>query len=35
MEKENLQKLRVVFVISPLKHQIHAIFCQDMQIQMD
>ena len=22
-------------LISPLKHQIHAIFCQDLQIQMD
>ena len=35
MEKGNLQKLRVVFVISPLKQQICAIFCQDLQIQMD
>ena len=35
MEKENLQKLRVVFVISLWKHQIYAIFCQDLQIQMD
>ena len=35
MEKWNLQKLRVVFVISPLKQQIYATFCQDLQIQMD
>ena len=35
MEKENLQKLRVVFVISPFKHQIYAIFCQDLQLEMD
>ena len=35
MEKWNLQKLRVVFVISPLKQEIYATFCQDLQIQMD
>ena len=35
MEKGNLQKLRVVFVISPLKQPIYVIFCQDLQIQME
>ena len=30
MEKENLQKLRIVFVIS----RIYTKFCQDPQIQM-
>ena len=35
MEKGDLQKLRVVFVISPLKQQIYAIFNQDLQIQTD
>ena len=34
MEKKNLQKLRVVYVISPLKQQLFAIFCQDLHIQM-
>ena len=35
MEKWNLQNLMVVFVISRLKQQIYAIFCQDLQIQID
>ena len=30
MEKGNLQKLRGVFVISPLKQQIYAIFWQNI-----
>ena len=33
MEKGNLQKIRVEFVISLSKKQIYAIFCQDLQIQ--
>ena len=31
--KEDLQKLRVVFVISLLKQQVYAIFCLDLQIK--
>ena len=35
MTGENLQKSRIVFVIAPLEQQIYAIFCRDLQIQMD
>ena len=35
MEKKHLQKLSVVFVISPLKHETYAIFCQDLKNQFD
>ena len=33
MEKRNLQKLRAGYVISLLKQQIFAIFCEDLQIK--
>ena len=35
MKKGNLQNLRVLFATSPLKQQIFAIFCQDLQIQIN
>ena len=35
MEKGNLQKLIVIYVIPTLKQQIYASFCQKLQIQMD
>ena len=35
MEKGDLQKLIVIFVIPTLKQQIYVIFCQKLQIQMD
>ena len=34
-KKEELQKLRVVFVISPLQQQTYATFSQDLWIQAD
>ena len=33
--KEKFAKIKVVVVISLLKQQIYAIFCQDMQVQTD